>query len=198
MKLYAMHGAGSMVAEIMMEDMELGCDIVYPTDSDRQSDAFRAISPYGRIPVLVTDNDQPIFESLAIILMLLQHDTEHKLAPAQDDPSYAQFLSWLTYLATTLYPAVLRFHYPDRYGDAETVKSVALAEMRLIYDHIEKLPDAFLAGASMTVADDYLYMLLTWDEHLEDSLSGRPKLQSIHDQVAGRPAVQKVMARQED
>ncbi len=52
----------------------------------------------------------------------------------------------------------------------------------------------------MTVADDYLYMLLTWDEHLEDSLSGRPKLQSIHDQVVinGRPAVQKVMARQED
>ena len=73
MKLYAMHGAGSIVAEIMMEDMEIGCDIVYPTDNDRQSAAFRAISPYGRIPVLVTDDGQPVFESLAIILMLLQH-----------------------------------------------------------------------------------------------------------------------------
>jgi glutathione S-transferase len=41
-------------------------------------------------------------------------------------------------------------------------------------------------------------MLLTWDEHLAESLSGRPKLQAIHDNVAARPSVAKVMARQDD
>jgi glutathione S-transferase len=198
MKLYAMHGAGSIIAEIMMEDMGLGCDIVYPDDAYRQSPAFRGISPYGRIPVLVTDNGTPVFESLAIVLMLLEHDTDHRLAPARDAADYAHFLSWLSYLATTLYPAVLRFHYPDRYGDVDTVRTAALAEMRLVYDHIEALPDDFLVGAKMTVADDYLYMLLTWDEHLAESLSGRPKLQAIHDNVAARPSVAKVMARQDD
>jgi glutathione S-transferase len=104
----------------------------------------------------------------------------------------------LSYLATTLYPAVLRFHYPDRYGDVDTVRTAALAEMRLVYDHIEALPDDFLVGAKITVADDYLYMLLTWDEHLAESLSGRPKLRAIHDKVAARPSVAKVIARQDD
>lgn len=198
MKLYAMHGAGSIIAEIILEELGLGCNITYPTDDERQSEEFRAISPYGRIPVLITDDGRSVFESLAIMLILLKHDTEHQLAPADDDPSYPHFLSWVTYLATTLYPAVLRFHYPDRYGDADSVRTAALTEMRLIYDHIELLPDQFLAGSAMTVADDYLYMLLTWDEHLQESLTGRPKLKAIHDQVASRPAVKKVMARQDD
>lgn len=198
MKLYAMHGAGSIIVEIMLEELGLNCDVIYPNDEDRKSPSFREISPYGRIPVFITDDGKPVFESLAIVLMLLKHDSKHALAPAPDDPSYSQFLSWITYLATTLYSALLRFHYPDRYGDKDKVTSLALAEMRAVYDHIEVLQSDYLVGGQATVADDYLFMLLTWDEHLEESLTNRPKLRAIYDSVGSRPAVQKVMARQED
>lgn len=114
--LYAMHGAGSIIAEIMFEELGIKANLLYPDEAERNTPQFRAISPYGRIPVLVTDQGQPIFESLAIVLMLLEHDHDGKLAPPQGSAGYAGFLSWITYLATTLYPAVLRYHYPDRYG----------------------------------------------------------------------------------
>ena len=198
MKLYAKNGAGSLIVEIMLEELGLNCDIIYPTDDERKSPDFRAISPYGRIPVFITDDGKPVFESLAIVLMLLKHDSKHALAPAPDDPSYAQFLSWITYLATTLYSAILRFHYPDRYGEEDVVRTLALAEMRVVYDHVEALPSDYLVGGQATVADDYLFMLLTWDEHLEESFVGRPKLRAIYDSVDSRPAVQKVVSRQDD
>ena len=196
--LYAMHGAGSIIAEIMFEELGIKANLLYPDEAERNTPQFRAISPYGRIPVLVTDQGQPIFESLAIVLMLLEHDHDGKLAPPQESAGYAGFLSWITYLATTLYPAVLRYHYPDRYGEENTVRAKALEEMNWIYDHIEAADHDYVAGDIMTVADFYLYMLIDWDEESDVNLASRHKINRIMDVVGARPSVQMVMARQED
>lgn len=196
--LYAMHGAGSIIAEIMFEELGIKANLLYPDEAERKTPQFRAISPYGRIPVLVTDQGQPIFESLAIVLMLLEHDHDGKLAPPQGSAGYAEFLSWITYLATTLYPAVLRYHYPDRYGEENTVRAKALEEMNWIYDHIEAADHDYVAGDIMTVADFYLYMLIDWDEESDVNLASRHKINRIMDVVGARPSVQAVMARQED
>ncbi len=196
--LYAMHGAGSIIAEIMFEELGIKANLLYPDEAERNTPQFRAISPYGRIPVLVTDQGQPIFESLAIVLMLLEHDHDGKLAPPQGSSEYAGFLSWITYLATTLYPAVLRYHYPGRYGEENTVRAKALEEMNWVYDHIEAADHDYVAGDIMTVADFYLYMLIDWDEESDVNLASRHKINRIMDVVGARPSVQMVMARQED
>ena len=195
--LYAMPGAGSVIAEIMFEELGIEANLLYPDEAERNSPAFRAISPYGRIPVLVTDQGQTIFESLAIVLMLLEYDQTGKLAPRQGSAEYAGFLSWMTYLATTLYPAVLRYHYPDRYGDETSVRIKALEEMNRVYDHIEAAHHDFVAGDNMTVADFYLYMLVDWDEEADFNLVSRRKINHIIDKVGAMPSVEAVMARQE-
>jgi glutathione S-transferase len=196
--LYAMPGAGSVIAEIMFEELGMKANLLYPDEAERNTSSFRAISPYGRIPVLVTEQGQTVFESLAIVLMLLEHDQAGRLAPRQGSAEYAGFLSWITYLATTLYPAVLRYHYPDRYGEETSVRKKALEEMNRIYDHIEAADHDFVAGDTMTVADYYLYMLIDWDEEADVNLASRHKIHRIMDKVGALPSVKAVMARQDN
>lgn len=196
--LYAMHGAGSIIAEIMFEELGIKANLLYPDEDERNAPAFRSISPYGRIPVLVTDKGQSVFESLAIVLTLLEHDNAGKLAPRQGTAEYAEFLSWITYLATTLYTAVLRYHYPERYGEGVSVRRKAIEEINLVYDHIEAADHDFVAGDQMTVADFYLYMLIDWDEESDENLKSRSKINRIMDAVGGLASVKAVMARQED
>jgi glutathione S-transferase len=196
--LYAMHGAGSVIAEIMFEELGMKANLIYPDEAERNTPAFRAISPYGRIPVLVTDQGQTIFESLAIVLTLLEYDEAGKLAPRRGTAEYAEFLSWITYLATTLYTAVLRYHYPERYGEGVSVRRKAVEEINLVYDHIEAAPYDFVAGDQMTVVDFYLYMLIDWDEESDQNLKSRSKINRIIDAVGELDSVKAVMARQDD
>lgn len=196
MKLYAMSEAGSLIAEFLIEEFHLDCVCLYPDEAERQTEAFRSLSPYGRIPVLVMDDGEAVFESLAIVLVLIHKSGGTPLAPKPDEPGYGRFLSWLSYLATTLYDVQLRYFHCERYGETESVKKAALAEMVTIYDHIEKQPYRFVAGDEIGVADLYLFMLLFWDEALDEHLATRPKLRAIHDAVAGRETVKRVLARQ--
>ncbi len=196
MKLYGMYEAGSLIAEFIIEEMGLSCALVYPSDEARDEPEFRALSPYGRIPVLLTEDGEVIFESIAIVLYLLEQNPNHHLAPERGAPGRSRFLSWLAYLATTLYDAHLRLHHSERYGEGKSVQNKARQEIITIYDHIEAQPGLFMAGDKMTAADFYLYMLVWWDDDAQVYLSQRPKLKAIIDKVGAKPSVKAVMARQ--
>ena len=200
MKLYGMPGAGQIICAMVIAELELNCETVFVNNTDRDSPEFRAISPYGRVPVLVPADGPPIFESLAITLYLLDKDRENRLRPAPDSPEYGRFLSWMAYLATTFYDACLRWHYPDRYGEAVSVRAAAEAELDRIYDHIGNEPHDWVAGDRLTVADYYLYMLIGWDEsrERENRFARQPKLARIYDAVGKIDSVRAVMAAHDD
>jgi glutathione S-transferase len=198
MKLYGMLGAGQIICAYVIAELELDCEAIFVDKTFRYSDEFRAISPYGRVPVLVPDKGSPIFESLAIILYLLEQDSENKLCPSRNAPTYGRFLSWMTYLATTFYPVCLRWHYPERYGEPVSVRAKAEVELDMIYGHLECDPHEWVAGDHMTVADCYLYMMMGWDEGREERLLQHPKLERIYASVGGQKTIQDVMAAHND
>ena len=198
MKLYGMQGAGQIICALIIEELGLACEAVFVDKDFRDSAAFRAISPYGRVPVLAPDGAPPIFESLAITLYLLEQDHDNRLSPAATDPAHGRFLSWMAYLATTFYDACLRWHYPERYGEAASVHAAAEAELDVIYDHLEKTPGEWLAGDRMTAADYYLYMLIGWDENRSGRLAKHPKINRIHAAIDVLPSTRKVMAQHDD
>ena len=194
MKLYGMHGAGQIICALIIEELGLECEAVFVDTAFRDRAAFRALSPYGRVPVLAPDEAPPIFESLAITLYLLEQDHDNRLSPATDDPAHGRFLSWMAYLATTFYDACLRWHYPERYGEAASVHAAAEAELDVIYDHIDREPHEWVAGDRLTAADYYLYMLIGWDENRAARLAKHPKINRIHAAIGALPSTRKVMA----
>lgn len=194
MKLYGMPGSGHIICAYIVAELGIDCETVFPDKATRDSAAFRAISPYGRVPVLAENGMEPVFESLAIVLRLLDLDVDARMAPPKDDTGYGRFLSWMVYLSSTFYHTCLRWHHPEKYGEATSVRQKADEEFDLIYAHIEASPHAWLAGDRMTVADVYLYMVMTWDMGRAKRLLAHPKMARIFNGVASDATVQAVMA----
>ena len=91
---------------------ELGIEYTSHTvnlaERQQDSNAYRAIHPLGVVPALKTD-DYTIFESVAIVLQLIDEYPEKKLAPAVGSPERAEYYQWSVFACAELDPAVMMF-----------------------------------------------------------------------------------------
>ena len=65
--IYGRPFAGSLIAEFLLTEVGEDYTISFPDKEERQSAAFRAFSPLGKIPALTTPDGYTICETLAII-----------------------------------------------------------------------------------------------------------------------------------
>ena len=168
--MYTLHGragSGSFVAEAALSmagtpftkvDVKRG-----PPD-----EAFRKISPLGLVPVLTLPDGNSITESAAICILIAELYPAAALAPAPGSPDRAQFLRWMLFMSSVLYPAVLRFFYAERYATTPTgieeVRQSALAESDRAFLILEEALENrdWLVGERQSIADVYLLMLGCW------------------------------------
>ena len=91
---------------------ELGVEyeshVVDLTEGQQNLDAYRAIHPLGVVPALRTD-DYTIFESVAIVLQLIDEHPEKNLAPAVGTPERATYYQWCVFAGAEVDPAVMMF-----------------------------------------------------------------------------------------
>ena len=65
--IYGRSGAGSLIAEFMLQLAQQSYSIEFPEREQLQSPEFKKLNPLGRIPVLITPQGDVIYETLAII-----------------------------------------------------------------------------------------------------------------------------------
>ena len=75
-------------------------------EGQQNSDAYRAIHPLGVVPALKTDT-YTIFESVAIVLQLIDEHPEKKLAPAVGTAERAAYYQWSVFACAELDPAIM-------------------------------------------------------------------------------------------
>ena len=108
MELYEFPPTRSQRAKWALE--ELGVDyashVVSLTDGQQNSDAYRAIHPLGVVPALKTGS-YTMFESVAIVLQLIDEHPEKALAPAVGTPERAAYYQWCVFACAELDPAIM-------------------------------------------------------------------------------------------
>ncbi len=72
----------------------------------QDSEAYRALHPLGAVPALRTEA-YTIFESVAIVLQLIDEHPEKDLAPAPGSPARALYYQWSVFACAELDPAVM-------------------------------------------------------------------------------------------
>ena len=72
----------------------------------QNSDTYRAIHPLGVVPALRTAN-YTIFESVAIVLQLIDEQPEKNLAPALGTPERASYYQWSVFACAELDPPIM-------------------------------------------------------------------------------------------
>jgi glutathione S-transferase len=111
------------------------------------------------------------------------------LAPASGTPARYRLQEWLNYITSELHKSVgslFNSKMPKEWQDQ--VKEGISGR----FDFLSKQlgGKSYLTGDTFTVADGYLYTILTWTGHLGIDLGKWPVLKAYVDRVSQRPAVQ--------
>ena len=153
---------------------------------------YLALNPAGVVPTLV-DGDVVVTESAAILLYLADRFPESRLAPADR----AQLYRRLVFLTNTVQTAMLRFFYPERYGDG-SVAEVAAAEAGRWFDLLDRELDGaeWIAAGHRTAADLFLFMMTRWGRRLDPPAWDRPNLRAHFLRTLALPGVRRMVAEQ--
>ncbi|MDA1090570.1 MAG: glutathione S-transferase [Proteobacteria bacterium] len=104
-ELYEYPPTRSQRAKWALEELgiEYSSNMINLQEGQQNSDAYRAIHPLGVVPALKTDT-YTIFESIAIVLQLIDEHPEQNLAPAVGTPERAIYYQWSVFACAEVDP----------------------------------------------------------------------------------------------
>ena len=180
---------------------ELGTDYIRnPVDlatGAQDTEAHRALQPLGAVPAVQTSSFD-MFESVAIVMQMIDCHPATGLAPAVGTPARAAYYQWCVFGAAELDPAVMTWfdntmrptehgsrrdtgaadRGRQRYGERAAILSTLLADQ----DHM--LADGF-SGADIVIGHSCFMAETT------GLIGDFPVLQVYHDRLKQRPAYQR-------
>jgi len=199
MKLYYAPGACSLSPHIVAAEAGIALDLVRvnlgrtPHTTASGAD-FSSVNPNGYVPVLELDDGQWLTEGPAIVQYLADLKPERGLAPAAGTLARARLQSWLNFVGTELHKMYSPWLFHAEYGEqAQTVARGKLAERLAFVDRHLADNGPYLMGASFTVADAYLFTVVSWSKLVNVDLSDFPAVRAHLERVGARPAVRQAM-----
>jgi glutathione S-transferase len=199
-KLYTRPNTGGFVVEAAFALAGMPFDQIDVPKSDPPDQAFLDISPLNQVPVLILPDGSSMTESAAICILLAERHPEADLAPAANSPGRADFLRWMIFMSSVIYPADQRFYHADRYTadpcGAEAVKKAAVAEMDRCFAILDgALEDQdWLVGGRLSLADIYLVMLVAWHPEVEKVPSAWPNIERLWAELREHQVMRKLNA----
>ena len=193
MKLYFKSGACSLSPHIVLREAGLPFDLIkVDTKAGKTAtgEDFRKINPKGYVPTLQLDDGQVLTEGVAIVQYLADRKPEAQLAPKAGSIERYRLIEWLNYIATELHKGTPPANSPPEIKEA--VREGRLAKYGFVAEQLAGRE--FLLGERFTVADAYLFTILTWSKGRSIELERWPALKAYFDRIAARPAVREALA----
>lgn len=181
---YFAPGSSSMAVHIAL--LETGAPFeAHPLSlaaKDTRTPAYLAVNPVGKVPALVIDG-RPLTEVAGCLFYLARTHPGANLLPVDDPEREAQVVSWMSYLASTVHPAI-------REGRDAAREVYKVADARL-GSH------GWIVG-SYSIADIHLFRLFwRFRGPLEAKPGDFPNLDAHHERMMARPAVRMTIEHEE-
>lgn len=178
MRLYFKPGACSLASRIVL--IELGREfeaIRVDTETGLTEDKreFRTINPRGYVPALQLEDGRTLTENTAILQFL--GDLEPgSLTPPAGSWSRVRLQEVLSFLSSELHKAFSPFFRGEAVGEA---RAPALSLLERKIGDVEAMlpPEApFLLNGDYSVADIYLFVILSWADFIGVNLDEWPRI----------------------
>lgn len=185
-------------ASIMLEETGLPYQVhIVDLDAGHQHrPAFQALSPNGKIPVIVDpDRRRTVFESGAILFYLAER--AGMLQP-QTPEEASLTLQWSLFQAAHLGPTIGQLWHFKVFADEKLTYAIERYErettrlLRVLDGELEKRP--YLAGDDYGIPDIMAWPWINALPILGRNLMATPYLEGWHTLIAKRPAVQRGIA----
>ncbi len=195
MKLYYAPGACSLASHITLHETGLQFEIEkvdFATKKTAGGDDFMQINPKGYVPAIKLDDGSILTEGGAILQYIADQKPDSGLAPKAGTIERYRLQEWLTFIGTEIHKT---FSPLFNKAAAEEVKTNArnLLTKRLGYVETQLASKPYLMGEKFSVADAYLFTVVSWSNFTGFDLSPFPKLKEYMARVVARPKVQAAM-----
>jgi glutathione S-transferase len=198
MKLYYSPGACSLSPHIALLEAGLPYDLVKVDVRAKKlenGDDYWKVNPKGQVPALALDNGEIITEGPVIVQMIADRAAGKKLAPSRDSGERYKFLEWLNFITTELHKNFSPLFAPTIPDEVKTFFRDRLTG-KFKYIDSQLAGRDYLMGKEFTVADGYLFVMLSWADRMNLDLSGFPNLMAYRARIAARPKVKEALTKE--
>ena len=194
MKLYFSPGACSLAAHIALREAGLKPDLekvdLAAKKTERGAD-YWSINPKGYVPALQLDDGEVLTEVSALLQYVADQKPATKLLPVPGTIERARVLEWIGFIASELHKGFGPLWKPNT---PEAYKAIVIETLAKRLQYVEsQLGSQYLTGAQFTVADAYLFVIVSWAKYLKVDLTPYARLRALLDRIAARPAVREAM-----
>lgn len=198
MKLYYSPGACSLSPHIALLEAGLPYDLVkvdLKAKKLENGDDYLKVNPKGQVPALALDFGELVTEGPVIVQMIADKVAAKNLAPARDSAERYKLQEWLTYINSELHKNIGPMFSPVLTDDAKNFfKDRAISKFKYVDGQLAGKD--YLMGKQFTVADGYLFTMLSWADRMKFDLSGLSNLKAYQARVGARPMVQQALTKE--
>jgi glutathione S-transferase len=195
MKLYYAPGACSLSPHIVSREAGIPVELKKVNLKDKVVEGgadFLKVNSKGYVPALELDNGQVLTEGPAIVQYLADQKPASGLAPKPESFERYRLQEWLNFITAEIHKGfspLFKPSTPDEY------KKIARENLAGRFDWLNQqlAGKDYLMGKTFTVADAYLFTVLTWTKPLQIDLGKWPNLAAFVARVSARPKVKEAM-----
>jgi len=198
MKLYYLKGACSLASWISLIEAGQkfeGIEVERGTRNTKDGRNLTDINPKGYVPALVLDDGTVLTENVNVLAYIATLDPSGKLAPQAGTLGFFKVVEWLAYANGEIHKQLSVMFKPN---STEDMKALARSAAHMRFGFVDRSlgNKPYLTGEDFTVADAYMYVLLSWLPRIGVDISGYPTLVAYYERCRARPSVQQ--ARREE
>jgi GST-like protein len=204
-RLFAATQGGSMIVEAAFGFTTLPLTVkdIDWKDLGWKSKALASINPLGQIPTLELPDGTIMSESAAIILHLADQVPKFPLVPSPKSTTRPEFLRWLEFLTSALYPTYTYGDVPVRWvgqpkdkGAGKALRASTDEHRKVLLKVLEtQVRGPWFLGRDLSALDLYVWVLATWRPGREWYAQHCPKLLKVADALEEHPVCRRVAAR---
>ena len=188
MKLYYSPGACSQAPHIALIEAGLPFEpakVDLATKRLETGEDYLAIAPKGAVPAIEMEDGGILTENAVVLQYIADRAPETRLIPPVGTLARYRVLEWLNYIATELHKGFAPLFHP------EGLRTAAIEALAAKFDYVDGRLGAgpYLAGADVSVADFYLFVVLGWARIFHIDLARWPALAEFRARLLERPAV---------
>jgi glutathione S-transferase len=195
MKLFYAPGACSLSPHIVL--LEAGLPFTLEkvnlkTKTTEKGLDFATINSKGGVPALQLDDGRVLTEGPAVVQYLADQKPDSGLAPRAGSFERYQLMEILNYITSELHKNFSPLFNPEA---GPEVKKTALANLEKKFQWLGAHLGGkkYLMGETFTVADAYLFTVLSWSAHVGIDLAKHHVLVDYLARVGHRPKVQEAL-----
>jgi glutathione S-transferase len=148
---------------------------------------FAEVNPKNAVPALRLDGGEMLTEVGVILQYVADLEPESGLLPSPGSLERYRVMEWLSCVGSDVHKTIGPLFHPLM---PEAAKAIHRQNLDRRLGHIERqlAQQPYLTGATFTVADAYLFVMIGWEPYFKFDPAPYPNLARFHARVASRPS----------